>query len=326
MLDAPCDSVNFSPPLGCELESLKNIKNIISIDDFERQQIVDILALASQMEDVRDKRLDGLLLGTLFYEASTRTRLSFEASMLQLGGQIMGFADAMVSSAKKGETLHDSIKVASQYVDIIVIRHPLDGAARVAAEASCVPVINGGDGANQHPTQTFLDLYTISKTHEELLRGEPLTVALLGDLRYGRTVHSLIHALSHFNVRFRLISPNSLALPDTYLDFMREHHVEFDEVSDVEGALEDVDVLYATRIQEERFPDPIEYMRVKTTYQLMPKHLAGVKDGFKLLHPLPRISEIDRGVDHLECAEYFAQAGNGIPVRKALLALLLGKV
>jgi aspartate carbamoyltransferase catalytic subunit len=310
-----------------KLESLSGIRNIISIDDFERQQIVDILALAAKMEGVRDKRLDGLLLGTLFYEASTRTRLSFEASMLQLGGTIMGFADAMVSSAKKGETLYDSIRVASQYVDIIVVRHPLDGAARVAAEASCVPVINGGDGANQHPTQTFLDLYTISKTHQQLLRDEPLTIALLGDLRYGRTVHSLIHALSHFNVRFRLISPRSLALPETYLDFMREKGLEFEEVDDVEGdALENVDVLYATRIQEERFPDPVEYMKVKRAYQLMPEHLAGVKEGFKLLHPLPRISEIDRSVDHMELAEYFAQAGNGVPVRKALLSLLLGKV
>jgi aspartate carbamoyltransferase catalytic subunit len=311
--------------MGQELESLAGIRHIISIDDFKRQQIVDILALAAQMEGVRDKRLDGLLLGTLFYEASTRTRLSFEASMLQLGGSIMGFADAMVSSAKKGETLYDSIRVASQYVDIIVVRHPLDGAARVAAEASCVPVINGGDGANQHPTQTFLDMYTISKTHQALLRDEPLTIALLGDLRYGRTVHSLIHALSHFNVRFRLISPRSLALPDTYLDFMREKGLEFQEVDDVEGALEGVDVLYATRIQEERFPDPVEYMRVRSAYKLKPEHLRGVKKGFKLLHPLPRISEIDRSVDDMELAEYFAQAGNGIPVRKALLSLLLGK-
>lgn len=307
------------------MESLESIQHIISIDDFERQQIVDILQLSAKMENVRDKRLDGLLLGTLFYEASTRTRLSFEASMLQLGGNIMGFADAMVSSAKKGETLHDSIKVASQYVDIIVIRHPLDGAARVAAEASYVPVINGGDGANQHPTQTFLDLYTISKTHPELLRDEPLTIAMLGDLRYGRTVHSLIHALAHFNVRFRLISPRALALPETYLDFMRKNGVDFEEVDEVEGALEGVDVLYATRIQEERFPDPVEYMRVKRAYQLMPHHFKGLKDNFKLLHPLPRISEIHRSVDELDVAAYFTQAGNGIPVRKALLALLLKK-
>ena len=308
------------------MEKLSNIRHIISIDDFKKDQIIEILALASKMESVRDDRLKGLVLGTLFFESSTRTRLSFESAMLQLGGAVLGFADAMVSSTKKGETLHDSIRVTCQYTDVIVLRHHLDGAARVAAEASSVPVINGGDGANQHPTQTFLDLYTISKTHLQLLRGEPLTIALLGDLRYGRTVHSLIHALAHFNVKFRLISPPSLRLPDNYLDFMRRKGIVFDQCEQVEGALEQVDVLYATRIQEERFPDPIEYMRVRRAYHITPSTLKGVKSGFKLLHPLPRISEIDRSVDDLALAEYFVQAGNGIPVRKALLALVLGKV
>ena len=306
--------------------NLSSIRHIISIDDFKKDQIIEILALASKMESVRDDRLKGLVLGTLFFEPSTRTRLSFESSMLQLGGSVLGFADAMVSSAKKGETLYDSIRVTCQYTDVIVLRHHLDGAARVAAEASSVPVINGGDGANQHPTQTFLDLYTISKTHPQLLRGEPLTIALLGDLRYGRTVHSLIHALAHFNVKFRLISPPSLRLPDNYLDFMRRKGIVFDQCEQVEGALEHLDVLYATRIQEERFPDPIEYMRVRTAYHITPATLKGVKSGFKLLHPLPRISEIDRSVDDLALAEYFVQAGNGIPVRKALLALVLGKI
>lgn len=301
-----------------------NRPHILSINDFGRRDIIDIIALAADMETTRDDRLKGQVLGTLFFEASTRTRLSFETAMLQLGGSVMGFADAMVSSTKKGETLHDSIRVCSQYADVIVLRHPLEGAARVAAEASAVPVINGGDGANQHPTQTFLDLYTMSKSHPHYLKGEPLKVALLGDLRYGRTVHSLIHAMAHFNVSFRLISPQSLRLPESYHDFMKKHGIVYDECQELDGALEDVDILYATRIQEERFPDPVEYMRVARSYHITPECLSGANEGFKLLHPLPRITEIDRSVDDLELANYFQQAGNGVPVRKALLTLALG--
>jgi len=308
------------------LESLKSIQHIISIMDFSRKQIVDILELATHFENLRDDRLKGHVLGTLFFEPSTRTRLSFEAAMLQLGGTVLGFADASVSSAKKGESLADGIRVTSSYVDILVLRHPLDGAARLASEHSSVPVINGGDGANQHPTQTFLDLYTITKSHPAFLSGEPLKVAMLGDLRYGRTVHSLINALAHFNVSFRLISPESLKLPETYLDFLRKENIKFDSCLDITNSLEDVDILYATRIQEERFPDPVEYNRVKKAYHLTPDHLSGVKEGFRLLHPLPRIHEISPIMDSLPQAGYFQQAANGIPVRKALLSLLLGKI
>ena len=308
------------------MDSLKSIQHIISIKDFNRQQIVDILELAIRFENLRDDRLKGCVLGTLFFEPSTRTRLSFEAAMLQLGGKVLGFADASVSSAKKGESLADGIRVSSSYVDILVLRHPLDGAARLASEHSSVPVINGGDGANQHPTQTFLDLYTITKSHPELLKGEPLKVAMLGDLRYGRTVHSLIRALTHFNVSFRLISPESLKLPDTYIDFLDREKIEYDACQKIDDALEDVDVLYATRIQEERFPDPVEYNRVKKAYHLTPDTLKGVREGFQLLHPLPRIQEISPKVDALPQAAYFGQASNGVPVRKALLSLLLGKI
>lgn len=308
------------------MDSLKSIEHIISIKDFNRQQIVDILELAIRFEDLRDDRLKGCVLGTLFFEPSTRTRLSFEAAMLQLGGKVLGFADSSVSSAKKGESLADGIRVSSSYVDILVLRHPLDGAARLASEHSSVPVINGGDGANQHPTQTFLDLYTITKSHPALLKGEPLKVAMLGDLRYGRTIHSLIVALAKFNVSFRLISPDSLKLPETYLDFLKKEKIEFDSCQKIDDALDDVDVLYATRIQEERFPDPVEYNRVKKAYHLTPETLKGVREGFQLLHPLPRIQEISPSVDDLPLAGYFQQATNGVPVRKALLSLLLGKI
>jgi aspartate carbamoyltransferase catalytic subunit len=308
------------------LDSLKSIEHIISIKDFNRQQIVDILELAIRFENLRDDRLKGCVLGTLFFEPSTRTRLSFEAAMLQLGGKVLGFADASVSSAKKGESLADGIRVSSSYVDILVLRHPLDGAARLASEHSAVPVINGGDGANQHPTQTFLDLYTITKSHPELLKGEPLKVAMLGDLRYGRTVHSLIRALTHFNVSFRLISPDSLKLPETYTDYLKRENIEFDSCQKIDDALEDVDVLYATRIQEERFPDPVEYNRVKKAYHLTPNTLKGVREGFQLMHPLPRIQEISPQIDAMPQAGYFDQASNGVPVRKALLSLLLGKI
>lgn len=307
------------------MESLRSIRHIISIKDFSREQIIDILKLSAIMEGRRDQSLQGQILATLFFEPSTRTRLSFETAMLQLGGKTMGFADAMVSSTKKGETLSDSIKVTSQYADIIVIRHHLEGAARVAAEASLVPVINGGDGANQHPTQTFLDLYTISKSHPDYLHGRELKVALLGDLRYGRTVHSLIHALAFFKVQFVFISPPSLKLPESYLEFLKKAKIDYKEVKTVEGELSDVDVLYATRIQEERFPDPVEYMRVKRAYRLEEHHFDQIKEGFQLLHPLPRITEIDQEVDDMAIAQYFPQAGNGVPVRKALLSLLLDK-
>lgn len=305
------------------MSCLSGVRNIISINDFTRDQIIEVLKLSAQMENNRDDCLKNKCLATLFFEPSTRTRLSFEASMMQLGGSTLGFADAMVSSAKKGETLYDTIKVITQYVDIIVIRHNLEGAARVAAEASTVPVINGGDGANQHPTQTFIDLYTISKTHSELLEGKKLKIALMGDLRYGRTIHSLLIALSFFNVEFKFISPPSLRLAETYQDFLKSKNIKFDISESLDDDINSIDVLYVTRIQEERFPDPVEFSRVKGSYKITASLLSNVKKGFKILHPLPRVFEIDRSVDELEATAFFEQAGNGIPVRKALLHLLL---
>lgn len=312
--------------MNARYKSLADIQHILSIRDFDKTQIIDVIKLSAVMQNVRDDRLMGYILATLFFEPSTRTRLSFESSMLQLGGRCLGFADSMVSSVKKGETLYDTIRVLTQYVDAIVIRHPLEGAARLTAEASTVPVINGGDGANQHPTQTFLDLFTIWKSHPGFLEGEKITVSMLGDLRYGRTIHSLLIALSFFNVEFIFISPPSLKLPESYNKFLREKKIKFKEMENFDGSLDSVDVLYATRIQEERFPDPIEYMRVKGAYKISSKHLQEVKKGFKIMHPLPRVTEIDRSVDEMDVTAYFAQAGNGIPVRKALLSLLLGKI
>ncbi len=302
-------------------------RHVVSINDFSREQLVRVLEVASKLEHVRDDRLKGRILATLFFEPSTRTRLSLEAAMTQLGGSAIGFADAHVSSAKKGETLYDTIRVLTQYADVIAIRHPLEGAARVAAEASSVPVINGGDGSNQHPTQTFIDLFTMAKAHPGLLDGsKEFTVALLGDLRYGRTIHSLIMALAYFRVRFRLISPPSLRLGDEYLELLSARGIPFEQGERLDEAVSGVDILYVTRIQEERFPDPVEYMRVRNSYQVRAESLGGAKSGFIVMHPLPRVNEIDRSVDDLKVTAYFAQAGYGIPVRKAVLCLVLGRL
>ncbi|MBF0244948.1 MAG: aspartate carbamoyltransferase [Planctomycetes bacterium] len=312
-----------SNPIRRALELHTN-RHIISIKDFSREQIEEILKLSRSMESRRDRSLEGRVMATLFFEPSTRTRLSFEAAMLQLGGQVLGFADGNVSSAKKGETLSDTIRMVTSYADVIVIRHPLEGAARLASEVASVPVINAGDGANQHPTQTFLDLYTIWRWHPDILNdSEPLTIAFLGDLRYGRTVHSLIIALSLFKVSFKFISPPSLRLPDTYLSYLREKGIPYVEGESLQDAVRDVDILYATRIQEERFPDPIEFMRVRSVYRLKIDDLEHSRPGFKILHPLPRVGEIDTSVDAHEAAVYFSQASNGVPVRKALLSMLL---
>ncbi len=302
---------------------LCDLKHVISIHDFTRDQLIGLLQIAQAMDGVRQPILDGKILATLFFEPSTRTRLSFEAAMLQLGGRTLGFADSVVSSVKKGETLHDTIRMLDNYADIIVLRHPQEGAARVAAEASRLPVINGGDGSNQHPTQTLVDLYTIWKAFPDLLdRKQPLKITLLGDLRYGRTVHSLIMALTYFNVQFYLVSPPSLKLPNRYKEHIIDSGLSFEEGSCMEDFIRHVNVLYVTRIQQERFPDPVEYSRVKNTYRVTAQTLADVVEDFIIMHPLPRINEIDKSVDDLEVTAYFQQAGFGIPVRKALLSLL----
>jgi aspartate carbamoyltransferase catalytic subunit len=243
--------------------------------------------------------------------------------MTRLGGKVIGFAEAGISSAKKGETLYDTIKMVENYCDVIVIRHSLAGSARVAAEASAKPVINAGDGTNQHPTQTFIDLYAIQKSQGKL---NSLKVAFVGDLKYGRTVHSLAMALRFFNCEMFFVSPESLRMPEHYLDELRKAKINFSVYGKIEDVLNKIDILYMTRIQEERFPDSTEYEKVKGVYILKKKMLENVKKNLKILHPLPRVDEISQSVDETPHAYYFQQASFGVPVRQAVLALVLDKV
>ncbi len=304
---------------------MPNFKNrdIISIKDFSRDELIYFLEVAKKFENYRKPLLQGNVLATLFFEPSTRTRLSFEAAMTQLGGQVIGFADPNVSSAKKGETLHDGIKVIGGYCDIIVIRHPEAGSAKEAADATPTPIINGGDGPNQHPTQTLLDLYTIKK---EKGRITGLNVGFVGDLKYGRTVHSLADALSKFNCKMSFVSPPSLRMPKKHLDELSNMGISFVEAEDLDKVSSQIDVLYATRIQKERFPSEKEYNKVKDSYVLDKNLLKKTKNDIRILHPLPRINEIHPNLDPYKQAVYFRQAHNGVIVRKALLSLVLGKV
>ncbi len=299
-------------------------QDIISIHDFSKQELLFILKTAKLMEKkLNPNLLKDKILATLFFEPSTRTRLSFMSAMEQLGGKLMGFATAKMTSIKKGETLWDTIKMVEAYADVIVIRHPLEGSARLAAEASSKPIINAGDGANQHPTQTMLDLYTIQKVKGKL---DNLHIGLLGDLKYGRTVHSLVTALSHFNPIFYFIAPQALQMPQTYLDELKEKKIKFFTASNLLKVSKKLDILYVTRIQKERFADPVEYEKYKGVYKLDTSLLPNIKKDLKIMHPLPRVNEIDPSLDATDHAVYFEQAANGIPVRKALLALVLGKV
>jgi aspartate carbamoyltransferase catalytic subunit len=301
-------------------------RHIISIADFNREEILHILQLAGELERrPRPDLLAGRLMATLFFEPSTRTRLSFEAAMHKLGGRVIGFSDPGSSSARKGESLADTIRMVDQYADVVVMRHPRCGSARLASEVSRVPVLNGGDGANQHPTQTFLDLYTIAKDFPQLVAGGPaLTVGFAGDLKYGRTVHSLVAALGHFRVELVLAAPRGLELPEHYIDEARRAGLKVTQVATLQEAVERSDVLYMTRLQEERFPDPLEFDHVKASYRLTATMLAGARQSMKVLHPLPRVNEIAQDVDATVHARYFDQAGNGVPVRQALLGLVLG--
>jgi len=296
-------------------------KNVISINDFSKEELLYILKEAEQLENKpQPNLLQGKILASLFFEPSTRTRLSFESSMIKLGGQVISSAEANTSSLKKGETVWDTIKMVEKYADVIVLRHSVEGASRLAAEASDVPVINAGDGANQHPTQTLLDLYTIKK--EKSL--DNINIGFVGDLKYGRTVHSLVTALSHFNVTMKFISPEALKMPKHYLDELNEKNIKFDEVEDLNKSVKNLDFLYVTRIQQERFPDLVEYEKYKNIYQVN-KSTLKISKNMKIMHPLPRVGEINPEIDNTRNAIYFDQAANGIPVRQALLALVLGK-
>ncbi len=266
--------------------------------------------------------LKGKILANIFFEPSTRTRLSFEAAMLKLGGSTIGFADAENTSVKKGENLADTIRTVENYADIITLRHPLEGAAKLAAEFSKIPVINAGSGAEEHPTQALVDLYTIKKERQKI---DGLKVALVGDLRYGRTVHSLAYALSLYNIELTLVSPDALKMRREVLRAI-QNKIQVSETQNLEKIIPQTDVLYVTRIQKERFPDQAEFAKVKGAYRIDLKTLANAKNDLKILHPLPRVDEIAPEVDSTPQACYFRQVWNGIVVRMALLALLLGQV
>ena len=301
-------------------------RDIISIKDFNREEIDYILKVASKMEPIAktgSEMLKGKILATLFFEPSTRTRLSFESAMHRLGGSTIGFAEAEIASVKKGENLADTVRTVENYADVIALRHPLEGAARLAAEFAEVPIINAGSGAEEHPTQALLDLYTIMK---EKNRIDGLNIALMGDLRYGRTVHSLAYALSMYDVKLYLISPDILRMRKEVLKTLKEKKVEVVEKSRIEDVIGELDVLYVTRIQKERFPDPAEYAKVRGSYRIDLETLKDAKKDLVILHPLPRVDEIAPEVDSTPHARYFRQVWNGIIVRMALLALILGAV
>lgn len=299
-----------------------NATNLISITDFSKEEYMRIMELAADFEANPDQRLlDGKVVATLFFEPSTRTRLSFETAINRLGGKIIGFTDSASSSVTKGETLHDTIKMVSNYADLIVMRHPLEGSARYASEVSDVPVINAGDGANQHPTQTLLDMYSILKTQERL---DNINLFLVGDLKYGRTVHSLLMAMSHFDKQiFNFIAPPELAMPNEYKLYLESKGMRYFEHTEFTDIISEADIIYMTRVQKERFPDPVDYEKVKNVYILRNKMLKHTKDNMRILHPLPRVNEIHTDVDSNSKAYYFDQARNGVYTRMAIIAHLL---
>ena len=298
-------------------------KDIISISEFTKEHIELILKTAFELKKhPRTDLLKDKVIGVTFFEGSTRTRLSFETSIQRLGGRVIGFSDAANTSlGKKGETFMDSMRIITSYTDALVIRHNKEGAARLAADISPVPVINAGDGSNQHPSQTMLDLFTIMETQGTL---QNISIAFVGDLKYGRTVHSLAEALSLYNARFFLVSPESLAMPKYLLDDLSKKGIKFSVHNTIEEVIPMVDILYMTRVQKERF-DETEYQHLKSKFILTPDMLSNVKENMKILHPLPRIDEIVPEVDDTPYAYYFKQAANGIYAREAILSLVLNK-
>ena len=298
-------------------------RSLVTIAEHSKEKIMYLLEMAKLFEEHPNRKiLDGRVVATLFFEPSTRTRLSFETAANRLGARVIGFTDPKVTSSSKGETLKDTIMMVSNYADIIVMRHYLEGAARYASGVAPVPIINAGDGANQHPSQTMLDLYSIYKTQGTL---ENLNIYLVGDLKYGRTVHSLLMAMRHFNPTFHFIAPEELKMPEEYKAYCRaqgiryEEHTEFDEQTIAEA-----DILYMTRVQRERFTDLMEYERVKDVYILKNSMLASTRPNLRILHPLPRVNEIAYDVDSNEKAYYFQQAHNGLFARQALICDCLG--
>lgn len=300
-----------------------NTNSLVSISDIGREEILSLLDMARRFEENPNRRLlEGRVVATLFFEPSTRTRLSFETAVNRLGGRIIGFSDANTTSSSKGETLKDTIKMVSNYVDLIVMRHYLEGAARYASEVTDVPIINAGDGANQHPSQTMLDLYSIYKTQGTL---ENLTITLVGDLKYGRTVHSLIMAMRYFNPTFRFVACKELGMPAEYKTFCDENGIRYTEHTDFSSeVINSSDIIYMTRVQRERFADIMEYERVKDLYNLNSSMLTGARENMRILHPLPRVNEISQDVDDNPHAYYFDQARNGLYARQAIICRALG--
>ena len=303
--------------------SLKGM-SIISIRDMEKEHLEEVIQVAGEVKRGKHKNfLKGKVISTLFFEPSTRTRLSFESAAKQMGAEVIGFAGSDYTSVKKGESLGDTIKTVSGYCDLIVMRHHVEGSARYASEVASVPVINAGDGANQHPTQTFLDLFTIREYFQDF---SSLKVAFLGDLKYGRTVHSLAYALSLYKTTIWLISPDLLRMPQFLVEELRANGSSVREIDNLEQIQETFDILYVTRIQRERFGDPQEYMKVAGSYRITREVIKSLGENIKIMHPLPRVDEIDIDVDTMDNAIYFKQAHNGIPVRQAILGLVLGTI
>lgn len=303
------------------MKSLKN-RSLVSINDFSREEQIYILDRAEDFEKkIQQDLLRGYVIATLFFEPSTRTRLSFESAASRLGARVIGFSDSSSSSVSKGESLKDTILTVSNYADLIVMRHPKEGSARYASEVAPVPIVNAGDGANQHPTQCLLDLYSIRKTQGKL---ERQNIAFVGDLKYGRTVHSLVMALCNHQATFHFVSPPNLRLPDAIKMHIQASNLTCTEYTELEQVIPFSDIIYMTRIQQERFSDPIEYERVKNAYVLHSGLLENTKPNLRIMHPLPRVNEISTDVDESEKAYYFRQALNGVFVRQAILTSILG--
>lgn len=300
---------------------MKN-RSLVSITDYSQDEMLQILDLAAEFEKKPNQDiLRGHVVATLFFEPSTRTRLSFESAVNRLGGRIIGFSDSSSSSVSKGETLKDTILTVSNYSDLIVMRHPLEGSAKYASEVAPVPIINAGDGAHQHPTQTLLDMYSIRKTQGRL---NNIKICMIGDLKYGRTVHSLLIALSNFNPIFTFIAPEELKMPEEYKILLDSKGIEYYEYKDLADNMDEADIVYMTRVQKERFSDPLEYEKVKNVYILRNSMLANTKPTMKILHPLPRVNEINYDVDPNPKAYYFQQAQNGVYTRMAIISKILG--
>lgn len=300
--------------------SFKN-RDILSIKDFAKDDLLYILDATEKFKKIGPPTfLENRIMASCFFEPSTRTRLSFESAMHRLGGKVIGFSSSDQTSVAKGESLYDSMKMLEGYADVIVIRHPKEGSAKEAAAAVNIPVINAGDGSNEHPTQTLLDLFSIRESQGTL---EGLQIALAGDLKYGRTVHSLIQALIHFPCRLYFVSPSSLEIPQEFYPLLQKHRIEYSVHRDLEEVLPRLDVLYMTRLQAERFTQGEDVETLASKYQLTVDKLKDCKQNFRIFHPLPRVKEIDRSVDSTPQAYYFSQAQNGVFTRQAILSLIL---